>query len=196
VDDFTAARTVPTRSEHYMQKIGSQVRFSASDLVGHVDCHHLTALDAAVAGGSLNKPKIWDPVLEALVARGRTHEREYVEHLKQSGITVAEIEGGGVTSSQVDQTLEAMRSGADVIVQGALLQGAWGGRTDILRRAEIPSALGGWSYEVIDTKLARETKGATVLQLCLYSDLVCAIQGRLPEHMYVVTPGSGFEPES
>jgi hypothetical protein len=50
-------------------------------------------------------------------------------------------------------------------------------------------------YEVIDTKLARETKGATVLQLSLYSDLLSAAQGRVPEHMYVVTPGSGFEPE-
>jgi uncharacterized protein len=30
---------------------------------------------------------------------------------------------------------------------------------------ETPSALGVWSYEVIDTKLARETKGGTILQL-------------------------------
>src|SRR6202040_2006052 len=79
--------------------------------------------------------------------------------------------------------------------QGAFLQGAWSGRADILRRVETPSALGAWSYEVIDTKLARETKGATVLQLSLYSDLVSAVQRRMPEHMYVVTPGSGFEPE-
>jgi predicted RecB family nuclease len=178
-----------------MQKSGAQFRFSASDLVGHLDCHHLTALDAAVARGSLNKPKIWDPVLQTLVERGLAHEREYVETLRQSGVSVVEIAGGGISASQVDQTLEAMRSGADVIVQGALLQGAWSGRADILRRAEIPSALGAWSYEVIDTKLARETKGATVLQLSLYSDLVATVQGRMPEHMYVVTPGSGFEPE-
>ena len=41
-----------------------------------------------------------------------------------------------------------------------------------MRRVETPSALGPWSYEVIDTKLARETKGNTVLQLSLYSDLL------------------------
>ncbi len=178
-----------------MQRIGDHLRFSASDLVGHLDCHHLTALDAAVAQGRLNKPKIWDPVLEALVERGRAHERDYVKSLENSGVSLVEIAGGGINSAQVDQTLEAMRSGADVIVQGALLQGAWSGRADILRRVEIPSGLGGWSYEVIDTKLARETKGATVLQLCLYSDLVSAVQGRAPEYMHVVTPGSGFEPE-
>ena len=178
-----------------MQKIGEQLRFSASDLVGHLDCRHLTALDAAVARGSMQKPKIWDPVLQTLVERGITHEREYVESLRKTGVSLVEIAGGGINSAQVDQTLAAMRAGADVIVQGALVQGAWGGRADILRRVETPSALGGWSYEVIDTKLARETKGATVLQLCLYSDLVAALQGCTPGTMYVVTPGSGFEPE-
>jgi len=179
-----------------MQQVDKQMRFSASDLVGHLDCHHLTALDAAVARGSLNKPKIWDPVLQTLVERGLAHERQYVETLKQSGVSVIEIAGGGINVTQVDQTLEAMRSGVDVIVQGALLHGAWSGRADILRRVESPSGLGPWSYEVIDTKLARETKGATVLQLSLYADLVFAVQGSVPEHMYVVTPGSGFEPES
>lgn len=178
-----------------MQQVGKEIRFSASDLVGHLDCHHLTALDAAVARGSLDKPKIWDPVLQTLVERGLAHERQYVDRLRQAGGTVVAIAGGGINTTQVDQTLEAMQSGADVIVQGALLQRTWSGRADILRRVETPSELGAWSYEVIDTKLARETKGATVLQLSLYSDLVSAVQGRMPEHMYVVTPGSGFEPE-
>jgi predicted RecB family nuclease len=178
-----------------MQTIADHLRLSASDLVGHLDCHHLTALDAAVARGSLSKPKIWDPVLEALVERGRAHEKQYVEHLRQTGINVVEIQGGGANSTQADETLAAMRSGADVIVQGALVQGAWSGRTDILRRVEVPSAFGSWAYEVIDTKLARETKGATVLQLSLYSDLLGAAQEQVPEYMYVVTAGSGFEPE-
>src|ERR1700722_3302601 len=178
-----------------MQQVGAKIRFSASDLVGHLDCHHLTALDAAVARGSLSKPKIWDPVLQTLVERGLAHEREYVETLRKSGVSVVEIAGGGINPSQVEQTLVAMRSGADVIVQGALLQGAWSGRADILRRVEVASDLGAWSYEVIDTKLARGARGATVLQLSLYADLIPAVQGQIPEHMYVVTPGSGFEPE-
>jgi predicted RecB family nuclease len=191
---FTAARNTEWRYR-IMQKIGDHIRFSASDLVGHLDCHHLTALDAAVARGSLGKPKVWDPVLQTLLERGLTHERQYVETLRESGVSVVEIAGGGINSTQVDQTLGAMRSGADVIVQGALLQGVWSGRADILRRVEVASDLGAWSYEVIDTKLARETKGATVLQLSLYSDLLASAQGWVPEYMYVVTPGSGFEPQ-
>jgi predicted RecB family nuclease len=178
-----------------MQQVGKDIRFSASDLVGHLDCHHLTALDAAVARGTTAKPKLWDPVLETLAERGREHERQYLEKLKESGLSVVEISGGGMTDAQFAQTLEAMRSGTEVIYQGALLDGVWSGRADILRRIEVASDLGAWSYEVTDTKLARETKGATVLQLSLYSDLLAVAQGRVPEHMYVVTPGTGFEPE-
>jgi uncharacterized protein len=57
------------------------------------------------------------------------------------------------------------RNSRPIIVQGALASGRWSGRTDILKRVETPSALSVWSYEVIDTKLARETKGGTILQL-------------------------------
>ena len=71
----------------------------------------------------------------------------------------------------------------------------WAG-TDILRRVETPSDLGNWSYEVVDTKLARETKGGTVLQLCLYSDLLSIAQGYAPEYMYVVVPWSDYIPQA
>ena len=77
-------------------------------------------------------------------------------------------------------TMKAMKAGNEVIVQGALVQGQWGGRMDILRRVEVPSSLGGWSYEVVDTKLARETKSGTILQLSLYSDLVGRGTGSAP----------------
>ena len=81
-----------------------------------------------------------------------------------------------------------MRAGRQIIVQAALRALPLTGRADILRRIETPSTLGPWSYEVIDTKLARETKGGTVLQLCLYSDLVGRAQGVTPEYAYVVAP--------
>jgi len=68
-------------------------------------------------------------------------------------------------------------------------------RADELLRVEVPSNLGDYSYEIADTKLARETKGRTMLQLCLYSDLLREIQGVLPEYMYVVPPGQGYKPE-
>src|SRR5262249_16037089 len=103
--------------------------------------------------------------------------------------------GVEIDSTAVTQTLEAMKAGAQIIVQGALQVAHWNGRADVLLRVEKPSQLGPWSYEVVDTKLARETKGSKVLQICLYSELVAAGQKRLPEFAYVVTPRSNFRPE-
>lgn len=69
-----------------MQKIGAKINLSAGDLVGHLNCHYLTNLDLKVANGELVKPKIWDPVLEALAARGAEHEQGYIDHLKSGGL--------------------------------------------------------------------------------------------------------------
>ena len=105
------------------------------------------------------------------------------------------VDGVGIDAAKVGATVEAMRAGRKIIVQGALVEGRWSGRIDILRRVEIPCILGDWSYEVIDTKLARETRSGTILQLSLYSDLVRSVQGVIPEHMYVVAPWTKFEPQ-
>ena len=80
-------------------------------------------------------------------------------------------------------------------VQATLLDGRWFGRADVLMRVPRASRFGDWSYEVWDTKLARETKGGSVLQICLYSDLLGVLQGVCPEHMYIVPPRDDFKPD-
>ena len=57
-----------------MQKVGNLILLSASDLVGHLNCRHLTGLDIAVATGALEKPKVWDSLLQLLWERGARHE--------------------------------------------------------------------------------------------------------------------------
>lgn len=178
-----------------MEKIGGSFRLSAGDLVGYLNCHHLTALDRAVAEGTRAKPKVWDPLLEILRERGWIHEQNYVDHLTNEGLKVVRIDGVDVSDAAVGETLAAMKDGAEVIVQGALAHDGWAGRADILRKVKTTSVLGPWSYEAIDTKLARETKAGTVLQLCLYSDLLHAMQGAAPEWMHVIVPWSDFEPQ-
>ncbi|MGA8695657.1 MAG: TM0106 family RecB-like putative nuclease, partial [Xanthobacteraceae bacterium] len=178
-----------------MRSIDGVVHLSASDLVGHLNCRYLTSLDLAVARGELDKPSVWDPVLEVLAERGALHEQSYIDHLEANGFPIVRIDGFGLDAPAVAQTLDAMRGGAPIIAQGALQAARWGGRVDILQRVEKPSDLGAWSYEVIDTKLARETKGNTVLQICLYSDLLRNAQKIAPEFAHVVTPGSDFKPQ-
>lgn len=178
-----------------MQIQNDALRLSATDLVGYLNCRHLTQLELAVARGELSRPKFRDPALEALWERGRQHELAYVEHLRLQGRSSVVIEGVDITNDAVAATTAAMRAGVDVIVQAALRNGCWAGRADVLLRVETPSGLGDWSYEAVDTKLSRETKGGTILQLCLYSELVDEAQGVMPAFASVIPPWNDFRPE-
>ena len=181
-----------------MRSNENSIQLSASDLAGHLACKHLTQLDRAVAEERAEAPPpYFDPVLELLQRRGLEHESAYVEHFKQERGATGVVEVRDFSGQDAaERTLAAMRAGSDVVVQGVLRDGRWYGRSDILLRVETPSDLGEWSYEVVDTKLAQDTKGSTVLQLCLYSHMLGNAQGHAPEWMHVVKPGDGFPSES
>ena len=106
---------------------------------------------------------------------------------ERRGLSITDLDGI-MGEDAVRRSVEAIRGGADVILQPSLRNGRWFGRPDVLRRNGTPSALGAWSYEVVDTKLAKETRGGTILQLGLYSELLGDVQGRTPECFHVVTP--------
>lgn len=172
-----------------------QLSLSATDLANHLGCAHLTELDLRAARREISPPVWKDPTLEVLQARGFEHEAAYLEHLRASGLSVIEVVAADGKSAS-EATLAAMRTGADVISQPTLTMGRWFGRADVLRKVQATSELGPWSYEVTDTKLARSTRAGTILQLCLYSEAIGEMQGRLPERMHVVSPGGNFEPET
>ena len=174
-----------------------------TDLSNFLSCRHLSALDLRAARGEIERPVRRDVFIEDLRARGLAHERAYLERLRAQGLTVAGADDGGGAGDDVGSaglsaaaTLAAMRAGVDVLYQATLELGAWSGRADFLRKVATPSSLGAWSYEACDTKLARDTKGGTILQLCVYSYLLERIQGARPARMHVVTPGTDFEPVS
>jgi predicted RecB family nuclease len=175
-----------------MKKNENGLFLSATDLVGHLNCIHLTKLDLAVANGTLGAPTFYDPFRHLLQERGSRHEQAYIDHLRSGGLSVVEISGIGIDDEQIARTREAMVGGAQVIVQGAFRKERWVGRADVLLRVEQFSGLGSWAYEIVDTKLSRETKAGTVLQLCLYADFVGGVQGRRPEYGYVVAPHTAF----
>jgi uncharacterized protein len=77
-----------------------------------------------------------------------------------------------------------------VIYQATFQDGNWRGRADFLVRVDKPSLLGSFSYEVVETKLAKSAKVRAILQLCFYSELLGDIQGVQPESMHVVLGGS------
>jgi len=174
-----------------MPRAPQSTRLTATSLANHLACKHLTGLDRLVRMGELEVPAWRDPALELLRQRGIDHERAYVAHLRAAGRAVVDL-GEHKGQENALRTLAAARSGADVIVQANLRDARFHGYADVLLRTDEASDLGGWSYDVIDTKLAQETRAGTLLQLCLYADLLRTVQGRPAERMHVVKPGAGF----
>src|SRR6476646_3744742 len=170
---------------------------AATDLSNFLACRHRSGLDLAAAMGSLKLPAApLDVALKLLREKGAAHERAYVEYLRAQGLTVVEIPVDAAPEERVSHTVAALKSGADVICQGAFAGQGWIGYADVLRKESCPpgmrSSRGDFYYEPYDTKLARETRGGTILQLALYADLLGEIQGVMPEHFFVVTPGKNF----
>jgi uncharacterized protein len=161
---------------------------SATDLSNFLGCRHRTGLDLAVAYGRRERHYQDDPLLELLWQRGLEHEQRFVESLRGEGRTVVDLGSLDDPVEHVAATLEEMVKGTEIIVQGALSDDRWFGKPDVMRRVARSSTLGGWSYEIADTKLARETRAGTVLQLGLYSEMLAAAQGARPERFHVVTP--------
>src|SRR5579859_2860599 len=179
-----------------MKAESGSIRLSATDLSNHLVCHHLTANDLAVARGQKAAPQWKSPDTWILQQHGFEHEQNYLNHLESIGLSIADLREIETEERAIKETLVAIKSGAEVVAQATLCNGRWLGRADVLRRVEKPSALGSWSYEPYDCKLARETKAATILQLSLYSDLLAELQGVSPEFMYVIPRKEGFLPET
>ena len=121
-----------------------------------------------------------------LQRHGDLHEAGYLQKLEAERKQVIRIETDGVPFAEsVNTTRNALGSGPDIVFQGALAGGMWGGYADFLERVPAASGLGTFSYEVVDTKLKRKPAPSHVLQLSLYSDLLADLQGRTPEYAHV-----------
>ena len=199
-----------------MQLIDGRPVYAATDLVGFLACGHRLALERAAMHGLVEKPVRNDPSIELVAKRGLEHERRYLDDLRAEGRSVVAIEkdgsqvappGGTIDGARApwdagaelraaaDQTLDAMRAGADVVYQATFFDGTWRGHADFLLRrdhepGEPDSAFGPWHYEVADTKLARHVKASAILQICSYVEQLTPIQGWQPEFLYVVLGGS------
>jgi predicted RecB family nuclease len=165
--------------------------FSASDIANFLSCHHVSALDRAEEAGQIQRPFFRDTGVELLRALGIRHELAYLKDLTDNQkLEVVHIPTDIPWGDAVAKTVEAIRRGVDTVYQATFLDGPWVGRSDFLTRNDTkPSSLGSFSYEVVETKLARSTKARAILQLCFYSDLLSKIQGVQPEWMHVVLGG-------
>ena len=181
-----------------MQFLEGRLIVSPSDLTGFLECEHLTQQELASARGEVARPERDDPMLDMLSRRGLEHEGRYLAGFKAMGLKIVEFPFPDGTIANLEKahadTIAAMKARADIIYQGTFFDGRWRCHPDFLIRIDRPSKLGDHSYEVADAKLARKAKAAAVLQCCVYSEQLAAIQGIDPEHLTLIL-GNNTEEE-
>ncbi|BDE07558.1 nuclease [Vulcanimicrobium alpinum] len=169
-----------------MLRLDGEVVYAASDLNDFLACPHKLALNALGLETRIAAPPS-DPTLAIIARKGALHERAALARLEAEDRHVVRVdEGDGslrATRAAAERTVALMRAGADVIYQATLADSRWSGRADFLVRVDVPSRLGAWSYDVADAKLAIRERAAFVVQLCVYADLVAAVQGVLPARL-------------
>src|SRR5438128_5525691 len=181
-----------------MQFLEGRLIVSPTDLTGFLECEHLTQQELAAARGEVIRPEREDPELLVLTRRGLEHEARHLDGLRADSRRVVEFPfPDGTLASLTEahaQTVAAMRDGADVVYQGTFFDGRWRCHPDFLLRVDRLSALGSYSYEVADAKLARKAKAAAVLQCCVYAEQLAAVQGVESERITLIL-GDGTEEE-
>ena len=122
------------------------------------------------------------PEMAIWAEKGIMHEKRFLEKLRDGGKSIVAL---GARNLML--TREALASATDVIYQAWLesADGVFGGYADFLVRTGS-SADGAPLYEAWDTKLARSTKPTSILQLCLYSEMLADVQGVLPDRICIV----------
>jgi predicted RecB family nuclease len=164
-----------------------RLSFSPSDLTAFLACSHLTSLEMAVARGLLPRPGADNPQAELVRRKGDEHERAYLAELRARGLSIIEVELGDELDwdGAAAETARALAAGIDVVYQGVFVDDGWRGIADFLERQ--PDG----SYEAADTKLARTSKPAHILQLCFYTEQLARVTGREPAFIHVLL-GSGL----
>ena len=118
----------------------------------------MTTLDLSVAREERNAPEWKAPDLAVIQELGARHEAEYLKFLRETGVSVVELQALKDEQQSIRETISCMEKGVEAIAQGSLLAGRWFGRPDILRKVSGSSRFGDWAYEIYDCKLSRETK--------------------------------------
>ncbi|HEX6812230.1 MAG TPA: TM0106 family RecB-like putative nuclease [Planctomycetota bacterium] len=150
-------------------------RLTGTHVYSYVKCPRLAALDLHLPRSERRAPHQWE---EFAAQRGRDFETQFVKGLRVVSPQYAERDFDAGAAA----TLALLRDGVPWIHQAVLQVEDRLGLPDLLRRVPGASALGDHHYEVIDVKTSGRSRGDQILQVVFYSELIAAVQGRLPEH--------------
>lgn len=159
----------------------TESRLTASDVVRAVVIGHQEAARsdefAAFAAA--------DTARTVLRRAGRRHRRRVGDHLRGQGLVVATVQRR--TDRAAGETVRAMRADAVDVVERPLLVARFdgvevSGRPDFLVRSLDDRS----QWEVVHVRLAHEIDADAALRLGLYSRLLGARQGTVPEQAHLV----------
>ncbi|WP_341883878.1 TM0106 family RecB-like putative nuclease [Synechococcus sp. UW140] len=128
-----------------------------------------------------------------LYKAGLEHEKVLIKELEgQNGIKVEKLRGKQ-EPFDYEETLKAMRAGADFVWQASLRNAEMRGSADLLERVDRPSNLGSWSYIPIECKLSSHPKPIYLVQACAYCELLEPILGHIPDQFKLYLGGKKSE---
>ena len=117
---------------------------------------------------------------------------DMADTLQTEGKDVRLIDWDAEEPERRSATLEAMRKGADFIVNGQLALGPLSGAANLLVRTSGYSELGDFLY--IPCSTHERSSQHTEFQLCFLADLLHSLQGQLPPQMLVIRGGDDLVP--
>ena len=144
---------------------------SASDLRTAAACEFALVRELdVVLGRGVRAEVADDPMAKRVIALGNEHEQAELRRLARAHPgRVVQFERPGYSPDDLAraqaQTLEALRSDAEVVYQATFFDGGFVGHADFLERTDE-----GWL--VSDTKLARTESVPALLQIAAYAALL------------------------
>ena len=123
-----------------MKRRGSGYLFSPTDLTNYMQSEFITWMDPYALERAGEEQA--DPDTEerrVIQEKGIEHERAFLDLLQVQGRQACKFEG---LREHLTETRVAMRRGEEIIYQGYLEYGEFGGYPDFLVRVERPSQLG------------------------------------------------------
>lgn len=167
---------------------GKKIIYSPTDLVTYFRSPFVSWINHynLVCGEKNQIISVEDETSALLKRKGDEFERKILNKFKTE-TTIVEIPRDFDFAKSRALTIEAMKSGADIIYQPALSVGQFQGYADFLKKVKGKATkLGNYTYEVYDTKLARSPKPEYGIQLNCYNEMLFEILGCWPERWHII----------
>ena len=133
-----------------------------------------------------------DPLNEILKKDGIRHEETLIKKLLNKNFKVKRLKGKQ-SKADYKESFDAMIHGYDFIYQASFNNDQIRGAVDLLKRVEIPSKLGSFSYVPIECKLASNVNITFIIQALCYCDLLDETLGLIPKTFEIYLGGGSFE---